>query len=99
MPWLKYRYKASHGKGPWEYHDLGPGPVTRDDVLHALDELADKYNHSEHYRGLEHRRIAAPPREVVEEELNAARDQLTRVRARCVYLKALLDELAEKNLK
>jgi hypothetical protein len=59
MPWLKYRHKFAHGKGSWSWRDLGPASTfhVHDECISEaesiVEELAEEYNFSDKYRGLD----------------------------------------------
>lgn len=76
MPWLKYRHKFAHGKGSWEWRDLGVEPDS-DSVASICSDLAELYNFFDKYRGLDHEVVEDRdvPRTIVEWaiKINAAR--------------------------
>ena len=73
MIWLRYQVKFSSGRGPIEWLLLSLEPMSRWDAAREakgrVAELANEYDHSEHFRGIDYRTSRRPPRSVVEARL------------------------------
>jgi hypothetical protein len=71
MSWLKYRHKFASHAGGWEYRELPEGEdlATVEEVLSAL---AEQYDWSDKYRGLDWWVVDRPPRRVLMEKLDRA---------------------------
>jgi hypothetical protein len=61
--WIKYKIDSSAGSGEWEYTFL-----KEENIESCLDIVAERYNWSEHYRGIEYKKVN-PPLFIIEKKI------------------------------
>jgi len=71
MKWLKYQHKFSSGRSAWQWQ-LVDGSVTADEAEDVIRELAEEYNHSDKYSGIDYEIVDQAPRWVIEAKLREA---------------------------
>lgn len=81
MWWVKYRHKFSSGcQNNWEWTLVGNGKSKKAVEKFVKDELcptwAEKYDYSEHYRGIDFEVTEAPPPDVIEQSLKEAKEKV-----------------------
>ena len=72
MPWLKYHHKFSAYPGDFQWKYLGEARLSPGDLQELLREMADEYDFSEHYRGIDYVVTANAPAWVVKSKHEAA---------------------------
>ena len=77
MKWLKWHHKFSSGHQHWQWNLIDDDETEKSVRENVLAELADEYNHSEHYRGIDFEIIDHAPQWVVEMKINAVGDKIT----------------------
>jgi hypothetical protein len=74
--WLKYRHNFADAKGEWEYHSIGNTASSKEELFDYCQELKQKYDWSEHYRGIDYDLVKIPPEEVLKEKLIEAKAKM-----------------------
>ena len=64
MNWYKFRTLRSYGPSVWHYVEQEP-----DEIHDYLQSIADEYNYSDKWRGIEWYKIVAPPRRVLDAKI------------------------------
>lgn len=84
MPWYKYRERMAYGPGTWEYINVDcPLKEVEQYIEQRLCTWSDKW------RGIEIKHVPVPPKHVLFDHLNTARDEFQ-------YAKYKLDELKKQ---
>jgi len=69
--WYKYRTMWSYGHAAWEYTYMEP--KRRKDFI---EQIHGEHNWSEHYRGVEVKKIQRPPDEILRQKIDQKVSQL-----------------------
>jgi hypothetical protein len=64
--WMKWHHKWAHGSKEWEWKDLDCSPEDAQTCAQeAVETLAEEYNWSDKYRGIDYEIVEFPPPEIV----------------------------------
>lgn len=88
--WMKYRHKWSSGTDrEWTWIDIWNN-TSKDMLEDILHELSEKYDYSEHYRGIDYELAEYPPVQVIEREIQNLKEQIKSYESRIDHLKNMI---------
>jgi hypothetical protein len=91
MKWLKWHHKFSSGHQSWQWKLIADDVTEKSAREEILPELADEYNHSEHYRGIDFEIVDYAPPWVVDMKIKAIEADISSLmvtRGRYVHLRS-----------
>lgn len=99
--WLKYREKFSTVTCNWKYKYLGNVTKAQANIYVEdcwLKDLVEKFNWSEHYRGVDYKIIARPPAEIIQNKIDETKMSIKILKATLKELENLLRPVAVKSV-
>lgn len=77
MKFLQFRHMFAHGYGEFQIMMLHDNDMSDEDIKDTVSSLADEYNYSDKYRGIDYAVLNHPPKKWLMREIRRTADRIT----------------------